>query len=97
VQSFLKSRIAKRAPGPDEAARDRTPVHVWGEAENAAGRRVTARLTVPNGYTLTRDAAVAIAERLLAAPAPAGFTTPARLMGRDFVTRLPGASQIRID
>jgi short subunit dehydrogenase-like uncharacterized protein len=97
VQAFLKRRFARRSPGPDEAERQRTPVHVWGEAENAAGRRVTARLRVPNGYTLTRDAAVAIAERLLGGPVPAGFTTPARLMGRDFVARLPGASQIRLD
>jgi short subunit dehydrogenase-like uncharacterized protein len=52
---------------------------------------------VPNGYTLTRDAAVAIAERLLAGGAPAGFTTPARLMGSDFLTRLPGVSQVRLD
>ena len=95
--AFLKRRIARRASGPDEAARERAPVYVWGEAENAAGRRVTGRLRVPNGYTLTRDAVVAIAERLLDGPVPAGFTTPARLMGRDFVTRLPGASQIRLD
>jgi short subunit dehydrogenase-like uncharacterized protein len=97
VQSFLKSRIAKREPGPDAAAREKTPIHVWGEAENAAGGRVTARVRVPNGYSLTRDAAVAIAERLLAGTAAAGFTTPARLMGRDFVTRLPGVSQVRLD
>jgi short subunit dehydrogenase-like uncharacterized protein len=97
VQGFLKSRIARRAPGPDEAAREQTPVHVWGEAENAAGRRATARVRVPNGYTLTRDAAVAIAERLLAGSASPGFTTPARLMGSDFVTRLPGVSQVRLD
>ncbi len=96
VQSFLKSRIAKRPPGPDDAAREKTPVYVWGEAENAAGRRVTARLRVPNGYTLTRDAAVAVAERLLAGGAAPGFTTPARLMGPDFVTRLPGVSEVRL-
>ncbi len=97
IQAFLKARIARRPPGPDEAARDRTPVHVWGEAENAAGRRVSARIRVPNGYTLTRDAAVAVAERLLSNGAPAGFTTPARLMGSDFVSRLPGVSQVRLD
>jgi short subunit dehydrogenase-like uncharacterized protein len=97
LQSFLKSRLARREPGPDAAARAKTPILVWGEAENAAGRRVTARMRVPNGYELTRDAAVAVAERLLAGGAPAGFTTPARLMGRDFVTRLPGVSQVRLD
>jgi short subunit dehydrogenase-like uncharacterized protein len=97
VQAFLKARIARRAPGPDEAARERTPVDIWGEVENAAGRRVTARVRVPNGYTLTRDAAVAVAERLLAGGAPAGFTTPARLMGSDFLSSLPGVSRVRLD
>jgi short subunit dehydrogenase-like uncharacterized protein len=97
VQSFLKSRAAKRAPGPDAATRAETPVHVWGEAEDAAGRRITGRLTTPNGYTVTQDAAVAIAERLLGGGLSAGFTTPARLMGSDFVTKLPGASQIRLE
>jgi short subunit dehydrogenase-like uncharacterized protein len=45
---------------------------------------------------VTTDAAVAIARRLLEANVEAGFTTPARLMGADFVTRLPGATQITI-
>lgn len=94
VQSFLKSRIARREPGPDAAAREKTPVYVWGEAANAAGRVLCARIRVPNGYTVTKDAAVAIAERLLQSDPPAGFTTPARLMGNEFVTTLPGASQI---
>jgi short subunit dehydrogenase-like uncharacterized protein len=96
VQAFLKWRIRKGAPGPTPAERGRTPVLVWGEVRNAAGRTVTARLRVPNGYTVTTDAAVAIARRLLEANVEAGFTTPARLMGADFVTRLPGATQITI-
>ena len=61
------------------------------------GRIVVARLRVPNGYTVTTDAAVAIARRLLASDVTAGFTTPARLMGSDFVTRLPGATQITLE
>ncbi len=97
VQAFLKSRIARRTPGPDAAARERTPVYVWGEAANAAGQVLTARIRVPNGYTVTKDASVAIAERLLASNPAAGFTTPARLMGGEFVTTLPGASQIRLE
>ena len=82
VQAFLKSRIAKREPGPDEAAREKSPVFVWGEAQNAAGRRVTARVRVPNGYTLTRDAAVAIAGGCSRAARLPASPTPARLMGQ---------------
>ncbi len=97
VQSFLRSRIEKRAPGPDAAAREKSPVLVWGEAANEAGRTLCARLRIPNGYTVTRDAAVAIAGRLLDDDVPSGFTTPAGLMGSEFVTRLPGASQITLE
>jgi len=97
VQNFLKARASKRAPGPDAVTRDATPVYVWGEAVDIAGNRATARAVVPNGYTLTKDAAVAIAERLLRGGGPAGFTTPARLMGKEFVTTLPGASTIRLE
>ena len=97
VQRFLKWRIRRGAPGPTAEERARTPVYVWGEARDEAGRVVTGRLKVANGYTLTTDAAVRIAERLLQDDAAPGFTTPARLMGRDFVTRLPGASQIQLD
>ena len=97
VQSFLKWRIRKRAPGPDPAERGKTPVFVWGEAVDDNGRTIVARLRVPNGYTVTTDAAIAIARRLLESEVPAGFTTPARLMGSDFVTRLPGATQITLE
>ena len=97
VVAFMKWRIAKRPPGPDAATRETTPVFVWGEAKDGDGKIAVARLRVPNGYTLTTDSAIAIARRLLEGEVPAGFTTPARLMGSDFVTRLPGATQIRLE
>lgn len=97
VQALMKWRIRKGAPGPTASEREKTPVYVWGEARDAAGRTKTARVRVPNGYTVTTDAAVAIARRLLESDAAPGFTTPARLMGADFVTRLPGASQISVE
>ena len=96
VQSLLKWRVQKGAPGPTAEERAKTPVNVWGEAR-AAGRTVTARIQVPNGYTVTTDASIAIARRLLADGVTAGFTTPAQLMGADFVASLPGASKITID
>jgi short subunit dehydrogenase-like uncharacterized protein len=97
VQALLKWRIRKGAPGPTAGQRERSPVHVWGEAKNASGRTVTARVRVPNGYTLTTDAAVAIARRLLESGAAPGFTTPARLMGAGFVATLPGAGPITLE
>ncbi len=96
VQSFMKWRIRKGAPGPTAEERARTPVYVWGEARSGA-RTKTARVCVPNGYTVTVDASIAIARRLLAGGAAPGFTTPARLMGADFITTLPGTTKITVE
>jgi short subunit dehydrogenase-like uncharacterized protein len=96
IQSFLKWRIRKGAPGPTAEERARAPVFVWGEVR-AARRTVAARVRVANGYTVTTEASIAIARRLLAGGAPPGFTTPAQLMGADFVTTLAGASKITIE
>ena len=96
AQAFMKWRIRKGAAGPSAEERMKTPVFVWGEAR-APGRTVTARVRVPNGYTVTTDASIAIARRLLAGGVTPGFTTPARLMGADFVTALPGATKITVE
>jgi short subunit dehydrogenase-like uncharacterized protein len=94
VQRFLKSRVDRQPPGPDAAQRERTPTYVWGEARDAAGAVRTARIVVANGYTVTVHASLGIVERLLAGPAPAGASTPARLMGRGYVETLPGSGRI---
>jgi short subunit dehydrogenase-like uncharacterized protein len=96
AQAFMKWRIRKGAAGPSAEERMKTPVFVWGEARGP-GRTVTARVRVPNGYTVTTDASIAIARRLLAGGVAPGFTTPARLMGADFVSTLPGATKITVE
>ena len=94
VQSWLKSRVDRQPPGPDEQQRARTPTHVWGEARDAQGTVKTARITVANGYSVTVHAALGIVERLLRGDAPAGATTPARLMGARYVETLPGSGPL---
>lgn len=97
VQALLKRSIRAGAAGPSERERERSPVYVWGEAVNEAGDVRVARVRVANGYTVTVAAALAIARQLLRGePVAAGFTTPARLMGRDFVVTLPGSTPIAI-
>jgi short subunit dehydrogenase-like uncharacterized protein len=53
VQRLLKRRIQRAAPGPGEAARIRGVSRVAGEVSNPAGTRARARLTGPEGYTMT--------------------------------------------
>lgn len=97
VQRLLGAVVSMTVKGPDEAARARMPAYVWGEAINAQGERRTARVQTANGYSLTIPGALAVTTHLLNHEAPAGFTTPSRLMGADLVSQLPGGGQIVID
>ena len=97
VVKLAQWRIDRGLVPPDQAQRDNNPSFVWGEARNANGRIVTARLRTANGYALTVHSSLGIlASVLTQAPQP-GFTTPALLIGPDFVTTLPGSSPIRLD
>ena len=52
-------------------------------------------LVTPNGYTLTVSAALGIVAKLMAAQRPiGGYYTPSRLMGADYVLRLPGVKRL---
>jgi short subunit dehydrogenase-like uncharacterized protein len=90
VQRWLKRRIRSGPPGPSDEQRARGTTLLWGEARDEAGRGVVSRLRGPEGYTLTALAAVRVVERVLGGQAAAGFQTPSRLFGPDFVLELPG-------
>jgi short subunit dehydrogenase-like uncharacterized protein len=87
VQEFLKKRIRSGPAGPTEEERRLGRSYFWGEVSDEAGRRAVARLHGPQSYTLTVQAALALVERVLAG-APAGFQTPAKAFGPDFVLGL---------
>jgi short subunit dehydrogenase-like uncharacterized protein len=97
VQSWLKGRIGKRVRGPGEEQRARTPTFVWGEVANAAGAVRTGRIRVANGYDVTVHAALGIATQVLGMERVSGHLTPSQLVGREFVTGLPGSGEIRIE
>ncbi|HKE96688.1 MAG TPA: saccharopine dehydrogenase NADP-binding domain-containing protein [Povalibacter sp.] len=97
VKGLLKRSIERRLQPPNQAQRESNPSFVWGEARNAAGRKVTARVVTANGYALTIESSLAIMARVQETPYSAGYATPGMLMGADFVSSLPGSSQIRLD
>lgn len=97
VKGLLKFGIERRLEPPGQAQRDSNPSFVWGEARNAAGKTVTARIVTANGYALTVASSLSIMAQVLSTPHPAGYATPSMLVGADFVATLPGSSQIRLD
>ncbi|MES1925560.1 saccharopine dehydrogenase [Salinisphaera sp. T31B1] len=96
LQSLLGRAISRFVKGPDELARSKTPVYIWGEARNPSGERRVARVKTTNSYSLTIPAALAVTRFLLDnSPAP-GFTTPSRLMGHDLIARVEGGGTIEM-
>lgn len=94
VQAWLATRVENNVAGPDAAAREASPAWVWGEAKDPSGQTKELRFSCLNGYTFTVFSSLAIVERLIEKEFPPGCWTPATIMGRDFILRLPGTSKI---
>lgn len=92
VQNWLKAWAGKNVKGPDARKREANKSWVWGEAAAANGERKVIRIVTLEGYMLTVLAALAIADHVLTHACPAGFLTPAALMGAGFILTLPGTS-----
>ena len=90
VQSFLKSRAGKQH-GPSAESRSKATTQVWGEVRNASGKSISLRMKTLNGYDVTALCPVLIMKRLQEDRLEyAGSTTPAQLLGPDFVLELEG-------
>lgn len=98
VQSYFRSQVKLMPRGATAEQRARSISYVWGEVRDDAGHTVTARLTTPDGYTLTVLTALAIIDKTLSGPPgghhPIGFQTPAQAFGADFIFAIPGVTRL---
>jgi saccharopine dehydrogenase (NAD+, L-lysine-forming) len=97
VRRVLDAVVARRVSGPDEQRRAGSSSQVWARAETDDGRSVTGVLSTPNGYALTADSVVRVAERVLAGDVDPGAHTPSRAHGPRFVLELDGVTLHRLD
>jgi short subunit dehydrogenase-like uncharacterized protein len=91
VRSLIKKRINKRPPGPNDEQRSKSRSLVWGQATNAGGKIVIARLSCPDGYTLTAHSSLLIAKKVLEGNFKPGYQTPASAYGENLVIEVPGS------
>jgi short subunit dehydrogenase-like uncharacterized protein len=89
VQEWMKARIERKVRGPDDAARAKGSMQLWGRVQ-AGASAVTQTMTVPDGYSLTADAALECALRVLKGSVAPGAWTPSLAFGSHFVEVLPG-------
>ena len=93
IQSLLKWRINQREPGPNEQLRENTRSYVVGTASAANGDSVSGRVETANGYSLTVDSALTIAQFVLDGVGEAcGYQTPSTLCGAELLGRLQATS-----
>jgi short subunit dehydrogenase-like uncharacterized protein len=97
AQRLLKRLVHSQPPGPSDTERARGVSLLWGEVADSGGQRCAARLRTPEAYTLTAYTALAIAGKLLAGQAPAGFQTPSRAYGADLILEIPGVTREDIE
>ncbi len=89
IRNMIKKKINKRAPGPSDEQRGKASSLVWGQATNARGQIVTARLSGPEGYTLTAYGALIITKKVLNGNFLPGYQTPASAYGENLVLEIP--------
>jgi short subunit dehydrogenase-like uncharacterized protein len=89
VQEWMKARIERSVRGPDDAARAKSSVQLWGRVQ-AGSSAVSLTMTVPDGYSLTADAALECALRVRKGGVAPGAWTPSLAFGARFVAELPG-------
>jgi len=90
-QKMLKSRIPDGGPSPETRASGQSIV--VGEATAPDGSIVCARLTCPEAYQLTAEAALHIAIRVLNDEVQPGFQTPSSAFDADLVLGLDGVTR----
>lgn len=93
VKQLLTRWVDQMPAGPDEEQRTTGRSNVWGEVTGAHQEHAIARLSGPEGYTLTMRAALAAAERVADGAAKPGFQTPSSAFGADFVLNIEGVER----
>lgn len=93
VRKALKKKIDARTSGPDAATRNSAKSLVWGQVSNSKGQKMEARLTGPNGYTMTAHTSLLILQKVLGGDFTTGYQTPASAYGADLILEVPGVER----
>lgn len=80
-KKWLQAKINAKPAGPSPEKRAKAKSFIWGEVTNAAGARENAWFTCPEGYTLTAQTSVDIAEKVMDGNWKSGYQTPAGCYG----------------
>jgi short subunit dehydrogenase-like uncharacterized protein len=91
INNILKKQIKPGGPSPEKRAKSAS--YLYGEVVNAKGDKKTASLKTLDGYTLTAETSVLIAEKILMGNFRAGFATPSLAYGPDLILEVAGTER----
>lgn len=94
VKKYLITKINRRKPGPSEEQRTGGRSRLWGKVWDQQGRVCITTLETSNGYTLTAQASVLIAEKILQGNFKPGYQTPAMAFGPDMILELENTTRV---
>jgi short subunit dehydrogenase-like uncharacterized protein len=93
VRNYIKKKINQRPAGPSDEQRNKATSLVWGQVTNAEGKTATARLSGPEGYTLTTYSSLIIVQKILNGNFKPGYQTPGSAYGENLVMEIPGVKR----
>lgn len=90
IRNLLKNKINKRSAGPDSDSREKGKSLFWGKVQNKKGESFEFRMVTPEGYSLTAQSALLIAQKVLSGTYSPGYQTPATAYGKDLIFEIDG-------
>ena len=90
VKRFLQKAVDARPSGPSDRQRKKASSFLWGEVKDGRGGIASARISGPEGYTITALTALASVKKVLNGKFKLGFQTPSSAYGHDFIMEIPG-------
>lgn len=93
VRRFVRKKINARPAGPNDERRGKAISLIWGQVKNEEGEKVTARMSGPEGYTMTYITTLLITQKVLSGALKTGYQTPASVYGENLVLEVPGLTR----
>jgi short subunit dehydrogenase-like uncharacterized protein len=94
MRGMLQNKINQRPAGPNDEQRLNGKTYVWASVKNGKGEEKTAAIQTSDGYTVTYEACLLIASKILKGEWKPGYQTPATAYGANLVFELSGTKKL---
>jgi len=93
VQKLLNQFIEMKPAGPDQKTRESGKSIFIGTVRNKSGKTFTARQITPEGYKLTAETAILIANKISGNDWKPGYQTPSAAYGHNLILEIEGTER----